>query len=69
MAFKTLEKSYLLRNEETIELPSDMFMRVSIGMHCYCYQNEKEIFDTYSLLARGFYIHATPTLFNCGTKK
>ena len=59
---KTLEKGYLLGGFET---PQYMFMRVAIGVHG---EDVPKILETYELLSRGFCVHATPTLFNAGTK-
>jgi ribonucleoside-diphosphate reductase alpha chain len=64
--FKTLEKSYLLGFEKNlIERPQDLFMRVSIGIHGY---DIERIIETYNCLSNKYFIHATPTLFNFGTK-
>ena len=78
----TLMKSYLLKdnNKELnniIERPQHLWMRVSIGIHL-CYTNDEAYFNndynfndiknTYELLSSGYYTHATPTLFNAGTK-
>ena len=68
--FKTLERSYLLRDPETkriIERPQQMLMRVSLGVHGI--DAVDEAFNTYRLMSRGFFTHATPTLFNAGTPK
>lgn len=63
--FKTLEKSYLMRiNDELVERPSDMYMRVALGIHGDDYE---KALVTYSLLSKGWFTHATPTLFNGGT--
>lgn len=67
--FKTLERSYLLRYPETkkiVERPQHMFMRVSLGIHGY---EIDEAINTYNLMSKGFFTHATPTLFNAGTPK
>jgi ribonucleotide reductase alpha subunit len=65
--FKTLEKSYLLGfKNEKIERPQDLFMRVSIGIHG---DNIEKILETYDCLSNKFFVHATPTLFNYGTKR
>ena len=70
--FKTLERSYLLKVKEIIETPQDMFMRVAINIHYRSNidYNEKIklIQETYDMTSRGYYTHATPTLFNSGTK-
>jgi len=65
--FKTLERSYLLKlNGEIAERPQHMLMRVSIGIH----QNDiDEAIETYELMSKKIFTHATPTLFNSGTPK
>ena len=64
-AFKTLEKSYLLKiNKKVIERPQHMFMRVAIGIHGEDLEN---IVKTYNNMSLKQYTHATPTLFNAGT--
>lgn len=78
--FSTLQKSYLLKLKEIdskkykkiIERPQYLFLRVALGIHC----NEKnpsktdfeKVKNTYDLLSLKFMTHATPTLFNAGTK-
>ena len=65
--FKTLEKGYLLRKAGVIvERPQHMWMRVSIQLHGSDFSHVKE---TYDALSQGYFIHATPTLFNSGTQK
>jgi ribonucleoside-diphosphate reductase alpha chain len=65
--FKTLERAYLLRvNGNIVETPQHMFMRVAVGIWG---DNLKEVQKTYDLLSEGYFTHATPTLFNAGTKK
>ena len=65
--FKTLEKSYLLGiGDKTIERPQDLFMRVSIGIHG---NNIDKVIETYNCLSEKYFVHATPTLFNFGTKR
>ena len=64
---KTLEKSYLQRvNGKLIETPQYMFMRVSIGIHG---KDIPSVLETYDKMSLGFFIHATPTLFNAGTPR
>ena len=64
--FKTLEKSYLLKiNKKPVERPQHLFMRVAIGIHGEDLENVKKTYDNISLKN---YTHATPTLFNAGTK-
>jgi ribonucleoside-diphosphate reductase alpha chain len=65
--FKTLERAYLLRvNKRIIERPQHMWMRVAIGIHGH---DIKEVLQTYDLLSRKYFTHATPTLFNAGTNR
>ena len=65
--FKTLEKSYLLGiDNKTIERPQDLFMRVSIGIHG---NDIDKVIETYNCLSEKYFVHATPTLFNFGTKR
>jgi ribonucleoside-diphosphate reductase alpha chain len=65
--FKTLEKGYLLRkNGVIVERPQHMWMRVAIQLHGHDFAHVKETYDALSL---GYFIHATPTLFNAGTLK
>jgi len=65
--FKTLERSYLLKlNGQIAERPQHMLMRVSIGIHLNDLEAAKE---TYELMSKRFFTHATPTLFNSGTPK
>jgi len=64
---KTLEKSYLQRvNGKLIETPQYMFMRVSIGIHG---KDIPAVLETYDKMSQGYFIHATPTLFNAGTPR
>ncbi|MEH6406362.1 MAG: ribonucleoside-diphosphate reductase subunit alpha, partial [Leeuwenhoekiella sp.] len=65
--FKTLERSYLLKlNGKIAERPQHMLMRVSVGIHLNDLASVKE---TYELMSKKFFTHATPTLFNSGTPK
>tara|TARA_R110002073_G_scaffold279026_1_gene442915 strand:- start:163549 stop:166008 length:2460 start_codon:yes stop_codon:yes gene_type:complete len=65
--FKTLERSYLLRvNGEIVERPQHMLMRVSIGIHL---NDIDAAIETYELMSKKYFTHATPTLFNAGTPK
>ena len=78
--FKTLEKSYLQKiGGKVVERPQHMWMRVAIEIHTdefatehYGYPtqyvpNMRRIAETYDALSHGYFIHATPTLFNAGT--
>ena len=65
--FKTLERSYLLKiNGKIVERPQHMLMRVSIGIHL---NDLDSVMETYDLMSKKFFTHATPTLFNAGTPK
>jgi ribonucleoside-diphosphate reductase alpha chain len=63
--FKTLERAYLLRkNGSVVERPQHLWMRVAIQLH----QDDMErVKETYDALSQGYFIHATPTLFNAST--
>lgn len=63
--FKTLEKSYLMKVDGVIaERPQHMWMRVAIQLHG---SNISKVQETYDALSQGYFIHATPTLFNSCT--
>jgi ribonucleoside-diphosphate reductase alpha chain len=65
--FKTLERSYLLRiNGNVAERPQHMLMRVAVGIHL---TDIKSAIETYDLMSKKYFTHATPTLFNAGTPK
>lgn len=65
--FKTLERSYLLRLDGRIsERPQHMLMRVAIGIHK---EDIDAAIETYDLMSKRYFTHATPTLFNSGTPK
>ena len=65
--FKTLERSYLLKiNGIIVERPQHMLMRVSIGIHK---EDIDAAIETYELMSKKYFTHATPTLFNAGTPK
>jgi len=76
--FKTLEKSYLLKsNNKIMERPQDMIMRtaitLSINLNEYTInENHTDVINkikqTYDYMSLGYYTHASPTLFNAGTK-
>ena len=64
---KTMEKSYLQRLDgKLVETPQYMFMRVSIGIHG---TDIPSVLETYDKMSQGYFIHATPTLFNAGTPR
>lgn len=63
--FKTLEKAYLLRiNGYTVERIQHLFMRVACGLHT---DSLKRCLETYDMMSKKWFTHATPTLFHCGT--
>jgi ribonucleoside-diphosphate reductase alpha chain len=65
--FKTLERSYLLRIDGKVaERPQHMLMRVSVGIHK---DDIEAAVETYNMMSKGLFTHATPTLFNAGTPK
>ncbi|KUF38600.1 ribonucleoside-diphosphate reductase [Myroides marinus] len=65
--FKTLERSYLLRlNGKIVERPQHMLMRVAVGIHL---DDIDSVIETYELMSKKYFTHATPTLFNSGTPK
>ena len=71
--FKTLEKGYLLRTRDgkACERPQHMWMRVALQLHgCFEYSTMHltRVKETYDALSLGYFIHATPTLFNSGTR-
>lgn len=65
--FKTLERSYLMKiNGKVAERPQQMLMRVSLGIHG---TDLKEAIYTYDMMSKKYFTHATPTLFNMGTRR
>lgn len=65
--FKTLHQGYLLKTTDgvVVERPQHLWMRVALGIHSSDLQKVKE---TYDLMSQKYFIHATPTLFNAGTR-
>ena len=70
--YKTLERSYLqkIMNNDTnvmelVERPQHLYMRVAIGIHK---DDIESILKTYNLISQHYYTHASPTLFNAGTR-
>ena len=64
---KTLERAYLLRiNDDIMERPQHMWMRVSLGIHG---SDLDKVFETYHSMSSLEFTHATPTLFNAGTPR
>ena len=65
--FKTLERSYLLKVDgEISETPQHLYMRVALGIWGDDWENVQK---TYDMLSEGYFTHATPTLFNAGTRR
>ena len=67
-ALTTLTRAYLLKsNNKVVERPQDLWMRVALTTSCNEF-NFQKVKYTYSALSKGYYTHATPTLFNSGLK-
>ena len=65
--FKTLERAYLMKvNDSIIERPQHMWLRVALGIHG---NDIDKVRETYNLMSMKYFTHATPTLFNAGTKR
>lgn len=65
--FKTLQRAYLMSiNKRIIERPQHMIMRVSIGIHG---NDIESVMNSYDMMSRQYFTHATPTLYNAGTCK
>ena len=65
--FSTCFKGYLLKDlTRVLERPQYMWMRVAVALHD---QDLEKIKETYDNLSKLNFVHATPTLFNAGTKK
>lgn len=63
---KTLLKGYLLGPpDKPIERPQHMLLRVAIGIWG---DNYAQTAETYRMMSNRLYTHATPTLFNMGTR-
>ena len=64
---KTLERAYLIKLDKIIvERPQHMWMRVALCIHG---DNLEKVKQTYDLMSKKYFIHATPTLFNAGTPR
>lgn len=65
--FKTLYRSYLLKiGGKVVERPQHMLMRCAIGIHR---DDIDAAIETYNLISENWFTHASPTLFNAGTKR
>ena len=66
--YKTLERAYLAKTYDgkIVERIQHLLMRVSVGM----YLNDlKAAIRCYEAMSQKYFIHATPTLYNSGTRK
>ena len=64
--FKTLDRSYLIKiNKKTVERPQHMWLRVAVAIHG---TNKDKITESYFYLSNKYMTHATPTLYNAGTR-
>ena len=74
---KTLMHGYLLKmNGQIAETPQFMLMRVAVGIHTVPPKGEvpasldlEACIESYKLMSKKYFTHATPTLFNAGTRK
>ena len=65
--FKTLERSYLFRiDSKIVERPQHMWMRVAVAIHG---KDMVRVKESYDLMSNKYFTHATPTLFNAGTRR
>tara|TARA_Y100000389_G_scaffold95236_1_gene91900 strand:+ start:9730 stop:12399 length:2670 start_codon:yes stop_codon:yes gene_type:complete len=65
--FKTLERAYLMKcNDKIVERIQHLWLRVAIQIHG---EDLEKVKQTYNALSNKEFIHATPTLFNSGTKR
>jgi ribonucleotide reductase alpha subunit len=67
--FKTLERAYLIKNQQTkyiYERPQDVLMRVASFINM---GDINATINCYNQMSSKNYTHATPTLFNSGTKR
>jgi ribonucleoside-diphosphate reductase alpha subunit len=68
--YKTLEKGYLQKiNGKIVERPQHLFMRVAVGVAGLGGGTLEDVKELYDMMSKGLYTHATPTLFNAGTKR
>ena len=67
-ALTTLIRAYLLKiDSKVLERPQDLWMRVAITVSGKVF-NIENIKIAYNAISKGYYTHATPTLFNSGLK-
>lgn len=63
---KTLEKGYLIKVDgKVVERPQHMWLRVALGIWS---GNMDRVRESYELMSQKYFTHATPTLFNAGSK-
>ena len=66
LGVSTLKRSYLLRDKVgVVERPQYMLMRVAVFLS----DSPEEAVQTYSIMSKGLYTHASPTLFHAGMKQ
>ena len=64
-AVQALLRTYLLRDgERVVERPQFLYMRVALAIHG---PDISAALETYEMLSRRMYTHASPTLVNAGT--
>ena len=65
--FKTLEKNYLYKlDKRIVERPQDMLMRVSLSIYR---DSLSDALDNYKMMSQHLFTHATPTLYNAGSRR
>jgi ribonucleoside-diphosphate reductase alpha chain len=70
IGINTLMKGYLLKQDNLIvERPQYLFMRIALFLNSDEDVNMDQVEIMYNNLSKGFYTHATPTMFNAGTLK
>ncbi len=71
---KTLQRAYLMHVDgQVIETAQDMWMRVAVAINCRSSiedssQVMRNICECYDNMSLGYFTHASPTLFNAGTR-
>ena len=65
--FKTLERSYLYKlGNNIVERPQDMLMRVSLSIYR---DSLAKALENYKMMSDHLFTHATPTLYNAGSRR
>ena len=64
---KTLERNYLYKlDKDIVERPQDMLMRVSLSI----YRDDlAKALENYKMMSEHLFTHATPTLYNAGSRR